>query len=51
MSAFTVSISEDIMKRLAEHPDINWPEYLRQKIELRLNELVKFEQMRHGGKF
>jgi hypothetical protein len=48
-STITVSIPKDLKARMAALPHINWPEYLRQRLEVRLAELKKFEELRHSG--
>ncbi len=50
MATFTVSIPEDIKKKIDEHPEINWPEYLKQRFEKRLKELQAFEELRNVGR-
>lgn len=50
MATFTVAISEDLKKKIDIHPDINWPEYLKQRFELRIRELKKFEELKKRGK-
>jgi len=36
MATFTVSIPKKIKKNMDEHPEINWPEYLKKKFEARI---------------
>ncbi len=50
MKTFTVSISDDLKKKLNLHPEINWAEYLKQRFEIRLKEFIKFEELRNAGK-
>ncbi len=50
MATFTVSIPDDLKKRMDEHPDINWPEYLKQRLVVRMKEFKKFEELRNAGK-
>jgi hypothetical protein len=50
MATFTISIPEDLKKRIDEHPDINWPEYLKKRFEIRIRELNKFEELKNSGK-
>lgn len=50
MATFTVSIPEDLKKRMDAHPEINWPEYLKGKFELKIKELKKFEELKNKGK-
>ena len=33
VATFTVSIPEDLKKKMDEHPEINWPEYLKKRFE------------------
>ena len=50
MATFTVSIPEDLKKKMDEHPEINWPEYIKQRFEVRLKELRKFAELRNSGR-
>lgn len=50
MANFTISITEELKKRIEEHPEINWPEYLKKCFELRIKELIKFEELKNSGK-
>lgn len=50
MATFTVSIPEDLKKKIDAHPEINWAEYLKKRFEVRLNELKKFEELKNAGK-
>lgn len=50
MATFTVSIPDDLKKKMDIHPEINWPEYLKKRFEVRLNELKKFEELKNSGK-
>ena len=47
MATFTISISEELKKKIDEHPEINWAEYLKQKFEQRIKELNKFEELKN----
>jgi hypothetical protein len=38
MATFTVSIPADLKKKTAQHPEINWAEYLKKRFEIRLRE-------------
>lgn len=49
METFTVSIPEELKKKLDQHPEINWPEYIKQRFEVRLKELRKFEELKNKG--
>ncbi len=48
MATFTISIPEDLKKKIDEHPEINWAEYLKQRFELRIKELRKFEELKNS---
>ncbi len=51
MTTFTVSIPEELKKKIEEHPEINWAEYLKKRFEARIKELKKFEELKSSGKF
>ena len=44
MATFTVSIPDELKKRMDEHPEINWAEYFKQRFELWIEKLRKFER-------
>ncbi|HIH13890.1 MAG TPA: hypothetical protein HA224_01405 [Nanoarchaeota archaeon] len=48
MPTFTVSIPTDLKEKIDRHPEINWPEYLKQKFGVRINELKKFKKSRRN---
>ena len=50
MATFTVSIPKDLKKKMDAHPEINWAEYLKQRFEIRIKELRKFEELKNSGK-
>jgi len=50
MATFTVSIPEELKKKLNEYPEINWAEYLKKIFEQRIIELKKFEELKNSGK-
>jgi len=50
MVTFTVSIPEDLKKKVEQHPEINWSEYLKKRIEQRIIEFRKFEELKNMGK-
>jgi len=50
MATFTISIQEELKKKIDEHPEINWAEYLKKRFEIRLKELTKFEELKNSGK-
>lgn len=50
MATFTISIPEELKKRIDEHPEINWAEYLKQKFIERMIEFKKFEELKNKGR-
>jgi len=50
MVTFTVSIPKDLKRKIDEHPEINWAEYLKKRFEQRIKELNKFEELKNSGK-
>ena len=50
MTTFTVSIPEELKKKIDAHPEINWAEYLKKRFEERIRELIKFEELKSSGK-
>ena len=49
MATFTISIPEELKKKIDEHPEINWAEYLKKRFEIRVKELNKFEKLKNSG--
>ncbi|MFH1181430.1 MAG: hypothetical protein V1702_00565 [Candidatus Woesearchaeota archaeon] len=49
METFTVSIPGELKKKIDEHPEINWAEYLKQRFERRVCEFKKFEELKNSG--
>ena len=50
MVTFTVSVPEELKKKIDEHSEINWAEYLRKRFEKRIEEFKKFEGLKNSGK-
>ncbi len=50
MATFTVSIPEYLKKKMDEHSEINWAEYLKKRFEIRMKEFKKFEELKNSGK-
>lgn len=50
MTTFTISISEELKKKIDKHTEINWAEYLKQRFEIRIKELRKFEELKNSGR-
>lgn len=49
MATLTVSIPEELKKKLERHPEINWSAYLRERFIVKLRQLRKFEQLIDQG--
>ena len=49
-TTFTVSVPDELKKEIEKHPEINWAEYLKQRFEIKLKELKKFEVLKTSGK-
>ncbi|MFH0875603.1 MAG: hypothetical protein V1859_06710 [archaeon] len=49
MATFTVSIPDELKKRLDRHPEINWSEYLKARFAVKLQQLKKFEELVNKG--
>ena len=50
MPTLTVSVPVELKKRMDQHPEINWPAYLSERLELRMRQLMKFEELVNSGK-
>ena len=50
MATFTISIPKELKKRIDEHPEINWAEYLKKRFEQIIKELSKFQELKNSGK-
>jgi len=50
MANFTLSIPEELKKQLDLHPEINWTEYLKQRLQIKIKEFKKFEELKNRGK-
>lgn len=50
MATFTVSIPDKLKKQLAQYPEVNWPEFLKKRLEIRLRQFQKFQEMVRAGK-
>lgn len=50
MATFTVSIPAELKKKLDEHSEINWAEYIKKRFEVKVKQLYKFEEMVSKGK-
>ena len=50
MVTFTISMPEDLKKKIDEHPEINWAEYIKKRFEERIREFKRFEELKSSGK-
>ena len=50
MATFTISIPDKLKKKIEEHPEINWAEYIKKRFEMKIKELKKFEELKNSGK-
>ncbi|MFA5020098.1 MAG: hypothetical protein WC533_03280 [Candidatus Pacearchaeota archaeon] len=50
MTTFTVSIPDELKKKIEEHKEINWAEYLKKRFVVKIEELKKFEELKNSGK-
>ena len=44
MPTLTLSIPDELKERMKKHPEINWPEVLRRRLEQTGERLLKFEK-------
>ena len=49
MATVTLSISEELKKRMEQHPGIKWSEVFRNMIIRKVESLKKFEELEQGG--
>jgi len=49
MPTLTLSIPKDVKKIMDARSDVNWPAVLRERLEARARQLLKFEEMRKRG--
>ncbi len=49
MATFTVSIPEELKRKIEEHPEINWAEYLKQRFEIIAKQFKKFQELKLKG--
>ena len=50
MATFTVSIPEELKKKIEEHSEINWAEYLKKRFEIMVKQFKKFQELNLRGK-
>jgi len=50
METFTISIPDELKKKIDTHSEINWAEYIKQRFEIKIKELKKFEELKNSGK-
>ena len=49
MTTFTISIPEELKKKMDEHKEIDWAEYLKKRFETKIKEFKKFEELKNSG--
>ncbi|MBI2549108.1 hypothetical protein HYW21_07200 [Candidatus Woesearchaeota archaeon] len=49
MATFTVSIPKELKEEIDKFPEINLAEYLKKRFQLRIHELLKFEELKNKG--
>jgi hypothetical protein len=49
MPTLTISIPQDLKKKMDQYPEINWPEVLKIRLKKRAEALHQFEQKRLRG--
>lgn len=49
MKRVTFSIPKELKEKLDKHPDINWPEVVKDGIKRWLAKLEKFEELENRG--
>ena len=49
MPTLTLSIPDELKKKMEEFPEVNWPELLRNRLQKRAEQLLKFEELRKRG--
>jgi hypothetical protein len=50
MANFTVSIPRELKAEIDKYPEINLPEYLKKRFQVRIIELKKFDELKSLGK-
>jgi len=50
MTSLTLSVSEELRKKMEEHPEINWSEVARQAIILKITLLEKMDKILKNSK-
>ena len=49
MPTLTVSIPQELKKKMDQYPEINWPEVIKTRLKNRAEALLAFEQKRQRG--
>ncbi len=49
MPTLTLSIPEELKKKMDKHSEVNWSDVLRSRLKKRAKALLKFEEMRQRG--
>ena len=49
MATLTLSIPIELKKRMENMQEVNWSEYLKKRLEVKVKQLKKFEQLAKRG--
>jgi len=49
MATLTVSIPDELKKRMDEHPEVNWSAFLKERFAMKVEQLRKFEELVNNG--
>lgn len=50
MATLTLSIPDELKKRMDKHPEINWSAYIKKRFAVKIKQLKKFEELVKEGK-
>lgn len=45
MATFTINIPKELKERLDKRKDVDWAEYIKKRFEIKVKQLMKFEEM------
>lgn len=49
MATLTVNIPKELKDKMDAMPEINWTKYLKERLEIRAKQLMKFQNMVRNG--
>ena len=49
MTRITLSIPDELKKKLDQHPEVNWPELFRKALQTKVEKLKIFEKLVQQG--